>query len=1027
MEVVGGSEWWGERLGGIADLGYDIGGIAEEMQANPEMASKRLQQFEEYVDAAEILRMQLVRLPSHWEAARAEWMQLLDDPFCAPTVENEFKRMQLSMRPWGLEADARRREWERAGVGEALEEAVERLDALDLSLALESGQVCSAIATCVDDKLLLVEVSLLEEKQRQRIANLREMAEHLEGGGFAVGAVFEGGLAAAAERLGIIAERVDVHRRISSDIISEITPFDAELASDYVTRRNKIQKNPGIDENERLQQLESEIEAVSDSFGSRLARLQERVDAWVSEGYAMPIEGAVPPEDLLVWEMRMAEIEQAIEAHDKTWQRIETGLLIWPDYRRDADVLRGDLENIEDLVALADSLEQLTRASIGEGRGLMDWWSDHGFSMALWQHRFDDDPRLALEEFKAYVPTLEEAKRIIDGIERVDVSMGDGDEAWSHIVALRDAVLESETTEQARHWLETRRRRNLRHRVMLEDEWCKLVSAGKADAELSQSRGIDELNLAEFEVFVATAGRTDQADLELAQAVGGEVAAMRLRAQISLLIENWDDAGWDTSGVKAMIEEDALGFGRRLGEIRSRMEKHERLRQRYEALPVERSDEVITRVELDIRKPEKLSALWSDLPQIAATLADLPSVSGERGWQAWRPGEEQRPTLIPKVLSAVGSDLAIDQEVEALEAAIIAMADEIEAASTPDEEIPPGEKMVDEIAVEGHFVSTTEPMSASEEAKVGVARLDQQPPPQVEVPPTIELAVEEMAATVSQSQTVREPVAEVGMESGPPEGLESADADKSEAGSEPQGGSDSTLAVEDEEKSEPRVDSESDSAPEMEPKSIPDKVAENVPMDAPEYESKGGVYPDTAGFGDDGVEDDGDWSTFSGAIEDFVEIIGLDDDLARDWPSDLPGLRRALSPHVGLAPRDTRIDRLLRLVLRAIPPSDARQKDIEKSVLVIAKLSESASELCAWSKERLLYRNLSSSGELLADGQALGLALERIPGPGITIPLEADDIILPRFEDYDNLLSQVEKLKGAINLPMAGNIVAAKA
>ncbi|MCS5583873.1 MAG: hypothetical protein NZ777_10185, partial [Pseudomonadales bacterium] len=285
MGEADGSEWWSSRLGVIADLGYDVSSISEEMRTNPEMASKRLQQFEEYVDAAEVLRMQMVHLPSHWEVARAEWMQLLDDPFCAPTVENEFKRMQLSIRPWGLEADAHRREWERAGVGEALEEAVERLDALDLSLALESSEVCSTITTCVDDKLLLVEVSLLEEKQRQRVANLREMAEHLEGRGFAVGAVFEGGLATTAERLGNIAERAEVHSRISAVIINEITPFDSELASDFVSRRNEIQKNPGGGENERLQQLESEIEAISDSFRSRLTRLQERVDAWVSDGY----------------------------------------------------------------------------------------------------------------------------------------------------------------------------------------------------------------------------------------------------------------------------------------------------------------------------------------------------------------------------------------------------------------------------------------------------------------------------------------------------------------------------------------------------------------------------------------------------------------------------------------------------------------------------------------------------------------------------------------------------------------------
>jgi len=993
MEVFAGSEWWGDRLDGIADLGYDVVSIAEEMRANPEMASKRLQQFEEYVDAAEVLRMQLVHLPSHWEVARAEWMQLLDDPFCAPTVENEFKRMQLSMRPWGLEADAHRREWERAGVGEALEEAVERLDALDLTLALESGEVCTTIATCVDDKLLLVEVSLLEEKQRQRVANLREMSEHLEGRGFTVGAVFEGGLAAAAERLGIVAERVDVHQNISSVIISEITPFDSELASDYITRRNEIQKNPGVDENDRLQQLESEIEAVSDSFRSRLARLQERVDAWVSEGYVMPIEGAVPPEDLLIWEMRMAEIEQAIEAHDKTWERIESGLLTWPEHRLEASGLRGDLGGIEDLVALADSLEQLTRACTGEGQGLMDWWSDHGFSMALWQHRFDDDPRLALEEFKDHVPTLEEAKRIIDGIERLDVSMGGGDEAWSHIVALRDAVLESETSEQARQWLEARRRRNLRHRVMLEDEWCKLVSLGKADAELAHTTGIDELSLADFESLVATIDRTGHNESELVQATGDEVAAARLEKQLLLLIENWHSAGWDTSGVEAMIEDNPLAFGRRLGEIRARMDNHEMLRQRYQALPVERSDEIITRLELDMRKPDKLAALWSDLPQIAATLADLPSVDGERSWQAWQPGEMQRPTLIPHILSTVTSDGTIDQEVEALEAAIIAMADEIEVESPPVKEMPPEEKTVAEIPDGEPFAATSESAEESGET-TGVA----EDVAEVKIPPTIEMAVEELAASFS------------GSESG--------------VGVEP--GFEDTSAAEDKVKSEPKEESKSGSAPESKSKSIPDSADEYVSMDAPEYESKGEPAADVAVSGDAGTGGD-DWSIFSSAIEDFVEIIGLDDDLSGDWPSELPGLRRALSPYVGLTPRDTRIDRLLRLVLRAIPPNDAGQEDIEKSVLVIVKLSEFARKLRAWSRERLLYRNLSSSGALLADGEALGLALERIPGPGIAIPLEADDISLPRFEDYDDLLRQVEKLNGAINLPTAGNIVAASA
>jgi hypothetical protein len=343
----------------------------------------------------------------------------------------------------------------------------------------------------------------------------------------------------------------------------------------------------------------------------------------------------------------------------------------------------------------------------------------------------------------------------------------------------------------------------------------------------------------------------------------------------------------------------------------------------------------------------------------------------------------QRPTLIPHILSAVTSDGTIDQEVEALEAAIIAMAEEIEVESTPVKEMPPEEKKVAEIPDEEPIAATSEPVEENEETPEVIPGVTEDVA-EVKIPPTIEMAVEELAASFSGSGPEHE--LEVGVE--------------------------------------PRL--EATSAPESKSKSIPDSADEYVSMDAPQYESKGEPAADVTASGDAGTGGD-DWSIFSSAMEDFVEIIGLDDDLSGDWPSELPGLRRALSPYVGLAPRDTRIDRLLRLVLRAIPPNDAGRDDIEKSVLVIVKLSEFARKLSAWSRERLLYRNLSSSGALLADGEALGLALERIPGPGIAIPLEADDISLPRFEDYDDLLRQVEKLKGAINLPTAGNIVAASA
>ncbi|MDP7001235.1 MAG: hypothetical protein QGH90_04970, partial [Candidatus Poseidoniaceae archaeon] len=105
MVIEDGQEWWSDRLEFFSASGYDVTGMGEELRSHPEMASKRLERFEELIGIAENLRQQLLRLPSHWEVARNDWLQLLDDPRHAIAVENEFKRMQLSMRPWGLEAD----------------------------------------------------------------------------------------------------------------------------------------------------------------------------------------------------------------------------------------------------------------------------------------------------------------------------------------------------------------------------------------------------------------------------------------------------------------------------------------------------------------------------------------------------------------------------------------------------------------------------------------------------------------------------------------------------------------------------------------------------------------------------------------------------------------------------------------------------------------------------------------------------------------------------------------------------------
>ena len=52
----------------------------------------------------------------------------------------------------------------------------------------------------------------------------------------------------------------------------------------------------------------------------------------------------------------------------------------------------------------------------------------------------------------------------------------------------------------------------------------------------------------------------------------------------------------------------------------------------------------------------------------------------------------------------------------------------------------------------------------------------------------------------------------------------------------------------------------------------------------------------------------------------------------------------------------------------------------------------------------------------------LGIALERIPGPGLYVPLEKDEVELPSIDDLSNLSKITLEVAQAMSLPTAGGI-----
>ena len=156
----------------------------------------------------------------------------------------------------------------------------------------------------------------------------------------------------------------------------------------------------------------------------------------------------------------------------------------------------------------------------------------------------------------------------------------------------------------------------------------------------------------------------------------------------------------------------------------------------------------------------------------------------------------------------------------------------------------------------------------------------------------------------------------------------------------------------------------------------------------------------------------------------FLRALNLDnyaDDVELNGEDALPNVRRGLAKHVGVSPRDTRIDRMLRIALRLMPQNN--EYDERKSEL-LALMAGNLKAIQRWMRSRLEHRHSGSSDRFLEDARQLGIALKRIPGPGHPVPLNADDYDLPPANDVGGLESEVKHLIIHLNLPTAGGIKA---
>ena len=157
------------------------------------------------------------------------------------------------------------------------------------------------------------------------------------------------------------------------------------------------------------------------------------------------------------------------------------------------------------------------------------------------------------------------------------------------------------------------------------------------------------------------------------------------------------------------------------------------------------------------------------------------------------------------------------------------------------------------------------------------------------------------------------------------------------------------------------------------------------------------------------------------SFESILKRLSLSEGLAFNAQGNLntKHLRRTLAEHVGIEPRDVRVDRMIRLLLRLLPSDDAFN---DQRAVLIDKIEEALPKYQQWIRMRLEARHSGAIGNFLEDSIQLGAALERTPGPGVKVPLTADTLPLPESSNLQDMEKSVQRLVEALDLATAGGV-----
>ena len=468
------------------------------------------------------------------------------------------------------------------------------------------------------------------------------------------------------------------------------------------------------------------------------------------------------------------------------------------------------------------------------------------------------------------------------------------------------------------------------------------------------------LSLSEFEKLISDANTGKG---------GFSLPIDRLEENLRNEIERWHQLGYNVDSLRDGLSIDAVDMALKISSIREAVKNHDQLIRRLENLDWRRDPKLSVAINNQLSQPDKLPLLAANIPKIAVELARKDVEDEHFRFIPWRPHRRSRKVLVPVAKSAADDAMeAILKEMEANIAEEIENDEEVFDDAQADDEYEEPEKKPGRIRG-----------LVSGGGRDGVGKFG---------------ALGDMVGGITDRLGVTD------------YGLAGASAKRKEDHQDSPEIEDSEIDSDEPEEEDYDESEEMDAHEEEyeEPHGIV------IPKDqGPEFTVTKQVIPQGHIEASEKLHN----------ISKLMRALGLENEASKfDEDNDMNAVRRILASHVGAEPRDMRLDRLLRLTLRLIPNGE----NDDAKLALIAKLSELATELSKWTRIRLEARHSGPTGYLLDDAKALGVALDRIPGPGTPLPLVADEHELPNPSDLEGLSNEVRLLSKRVILSTSGGV-----